>query len=218
MRQLFRMAVAAAAVVAGTLAVTGYATVAATEAGAQIKPSAPQDKVTICHATASESNPYVVETVDQDSILNGSGHGNSGINVGDIVRHSRMHGELPSTSWTTEGRAIFNHGCKKPGYPPPRIRTSASFAKEISVDSKHVSVTCKFAPDSTISITLNGAAYGTATAPNSGTFLETLTAKKPHKIALNGGPAVRDLLRRRQRVRGQRHEIRRATRTLTRRS
>ena len=42
-------------------------------------------KVTICHATASRSNPYVVITVDVASIGDTSGHGRSGVNAGDII-------------------------------------------------------------------------------------------------------------------------------------
>ena len=42
-------------------------------------------KVTICHATASKSNPYVVITVDVASIGDTSGHGRSGVNAGDII-------------------------------------------------------------------------------------------------------------------------------------
>jgi hypothetical protein len=53
-----------------------------------------------------------------------------------------------------------------------------------------VTVTCKFAPGSKITITLNGNSYSTAIAPGTGIFIETLTATKPRNIALNGGPAV----------------------------
>jgi hypothetical protein len=41
--------------------------------------------VTICHATASATNPYVVITVDVASIGDTSGHGRSGVNAGDII-------------------------------------------------------------------------------------------------------------------------------------
>jgi hypothetical protein len=45
----------------------------------------PDHKVTICHATASKTNPYVVITVDVASIGDTSGHGRSGVNEGDII-------------------------------------------------------------------------------------------------------------------------------------
>ncbi len=48
-------------------------------------PGSPDHKVTICHATASKTNPYVVITVDVASIGDTSGHGRSGVNVGDII-------------------------------------------------------------------------------------------------------------------------------------
>jgi hypothetical protein len=75
-------------------------------------------------------------------------------------------------------------------YPPPTIPTSCSNSQSVSVGaSATVTASCTFAPGSTITITLNGAAYSTATAPASGVFTETFTATDPH-IALNGGPAV----------------------------
>jgi hypothetical protein len=45
----------------------------------------PTHKVTICHATASKTNPYVVITVDVASIGDVSGHGRSGVNADDII-------------------------------------------------------------------------------------------------------------------------------------
>jgi hypothetical protein len=71
-------AVTAAMLVAGTIG--GSAALAA---------ATPADstghKVTICHATASKTNPYVMINVDVASIVGDSGHGHSGINEGDII-------------------------------------------------------------------------------------------------------------------------------------
>jgi hypothetical protein len=75
-------------------------------------------------------------------------------------------------------------------YPPTLIPTSCSNSQTVSVGgSATVTDSCTFAPGTTITITLNGAAYSTATAPASGVFTETFTATDPH-IAMNGGPAV----------------------------
>ena len=77
------------------------------------------------------------------------------------------------------------------GETPPPIGTSCSFAESMGVGSViSVSVTCNFDPGSTITITLNGAAYGTATAPATGTFVETFAATAGPSVSLNGGPAV----------------------------
>jgi len=56
--------------------------------------------------------------------------------------------------------------------------------------SSTVFVTCRFAPRSTITIALNGHAYGPPTFTATGFFIETFTATSPHNISLNGGPAV----------------------------
>jgi hypothetical protein len=82
-------------------------------------------------------------------------------------------------------------GAATPGYPPPpNLNTSCSFSQPITVGGTvTVTVTCKFAPGTTIAITLNGISYGTATAPASGILVETFTDTNG-KISLNGGPAV----------------------------
>jgi hypothetical protein len=77
MRARTGKAIAAVMVVAGTLG--GSASMASATKGD------PEHKVTICHATASETNPYVTITVDVASIVGDSGHGNSGVNEGDII-------------------------------------------------------------------------------------------------------------------------------------
>ena len=51
---------------------------------ASAAPPAPQ-RVTICHATASATNTFVMITVDIASIVGTAGHGRSGINIGDII-------------------------------------------------------------------------------------------------------------------------------------
>ena len=70
-------AIAVAMVVAGTIGST--ASMASATQGD------PEHKVTICHATASKTNPYVMITVDVASIVGDSGHGSSGVNEGDII-------------------------------------------------------------------------------------------------------------------------------------
>jgi hypothetical protein len=80
-------------------------------------------KITICHATASDSNPYVSESVSFDSILPPSaGHGSAGVNAGDIIPpfdyvKGGVAGSYPGSNWDTAHQAIYNNGCKVP--PPP---------------------------------------------------------------------------------------------------
>jgi hypothetical protein len=69
----------------------------------------PDHKITICHATASASNPYVVISVDIASIVGDSGHGHSGVNAGDIVPPFAM---VPDgINWDVDHQAIFANGC-----------------------------------------------------------------------------------------------------------
>ena len=98
------------------------------------------------------------------------------------------NGHQPPPNW---GKPPPNHcGCKPPPYPPPPINTSSSYVREVYVGSSTTVGTNEFAKGSTITITLDGAPYSTATASPSGTFAETFTASYPHNISLNGGPAV----------------------------
>ncbi len=76
MRTRTAKALAAIMVVAGTIG--GTASIASATQGT------PDHSVTICHATASQTNPYVVITVDVASIGD-AGHGHSGVNDGDII-------------------------------------------------------------------------------------------------------------------------------------
>ena len=77
MRTLTAKAIAVVMVAAGTIG--GTASMASATKGD------PEHKVTICHATASKTNPYVMITVDVASIVGDSGHGSSGVNEGDII-------------------------------------------------------------------------------------------------------------------------------------
>jgi hypothetical protein len=93
-----------AAVVVGTAGV-GASVAEATKAD-------PEHKVTICHATASDGNPYVAISVDVASIVGDSGHGHSGVNAGDIIPPFDVAGEVyPGNNWDTEHQAILEAGC-----------------------------------------------------------------------------------------------------------
>ena len=75
----------------------------------------PDHTVTICHATASKTNAYVMITVDVASIVGDSGHGNSGINEGDIIPAFTMDG------YTYPGhnlQLLGTQGCGLPTPPP----------------------------------------------------------------------------------------------------
>lgn len=82
----------------------------------------PPEKVTICHASSSQTNPYVQEEPNKSADVSGhDGHTGpvwfSGITVswGDIIPpFTYTGGSYPGKNWTTEGQAIFNNGCAIP--------------------------------------------------------------------------------------------------------
>jgi len=91
-------------------------------------------KQTICHATHSDTNPYVVHTPNKNGSV--SGHAKhvgpiwnatlkaQHIAWGDIIPpfDYQSHGvvaHFPGLNWTEEGQAWFDNGCQAPPPPPP---------------------------------------------------------------------------------------------------
>jgi hypothetical protein len=107
MRGNSRRVIAAGLMVAGVLGAS--ATVASATKGD------PDHTVTICHATASATNPYVVITVDVASISDDSGHGRSGVNEGDIIPPFDIAGNVyAGNNWDVAHQAIFADDCNIP--------------------------------------------------------------------------------------------------------
>lgn len=79
----------------------------------------PHNKVTICHATGSQSNPYVVNTPNANGDV--SGHaGNSHQDGRDIIPPFEYNdgGEtkmFPGQNWDAEHQAIYNNDCQAGG-------------------------------------------------------------------------------------------------------
>lgn len=65
------------------------------------------ERVTICHATASAKNPYVVQTVSA-SALGGGGRSDHSAHAGDIIPPVNGHDGL---NWGPEGMATYAAGC-----------------------------------------------------------------------------------------------------------
>jgi hypothetical protein len=107
MRGNSRRMIAAGLMVAGALGAS--ASVASATQGD------PGHTVTICHATASATNPYVVITVDVASIGDDSGHGRSGVNEGDIIPPFDIAGHVyAGNNWDAAHQAIFASDCGVP--------------------------------------------------------------------------------------------------------
>lgn len=95
------------------------------------------DNVTICHRTNSVTNPYVVETVDPDSVDGDTGNDNgqgdhtthtgpvfdpdvnypaphNGDQWGDIIP---LHDNFAGLNFDADGQAIFENDCEVPSSP-----------------------------------------------------------------------------------------------------
>jgi uncharacterized repeat protein (TIGR01451 family) len=76
--------------------------------------------VTICHATASATNPYVQESPDADSIVKDNGHDS---HPDDIIppfsygENGDQH--YAGKNWDARGQAIWGNGCEVPKPPEP---------------------------------------------------------------------------------------------------
>ncbi|NTW45476.1 MAG: hypothetical protein HGB18_00280 [Candidatus Moranbacteria bacterium] len=72
-------------------------------------------KVNICHATGSETNPFTKNEVSINSVSkcrDAAGHDDHG---GDIIPpYSYGSCSFRGQNWDTDGRAIWNNGCKRP--------------------------------------------------------------------------------------------------------
>jgi len=87
----------------------------------------PTHRVTICHATASDSNPYVAITVDIASIVGDSGHGHSGVNAGDIIPAFNIDGySYPGRNLDNGGADILANDCNLPS-PTTSSTTATTF-------------------------------------------------------------------------------------------
>jgi hypothetical protein len=120
----------------GALGALALATMSLVATGSLASAQSSEDKVTICHATDSDTNPYVVNTPDKTGDV--SGHaGHTGpvwnptlkaqqIQWGDIIPPFTFSGgSFPGLNWTAEGMAIYNNGCQ-PVTPTTTTTTAAA--------------------------------------------------------------------------------------------
>jgi hypothetical protein len=72
--------------------------------------------VTYCHATASQSNPYVRITTNSNGVVNGHQNHQNGNDIIPPFSYN-SHGtfkSFPGLNWDAQGQAIFNNDCKQP--------------------------------------------------------------------------------------------------------
>ena len=103
-----------------------------------------RQKVDICHATSSESNPFVSLNVSQDSVDgdggNDSGQGDHYLNHPDdiIPPITGIHSGL---NWDTEGQAIWGNGCKPVNSTTTTTTTTTTSTSTTSTTSTTVPTT-----------------------------------------------------------------------------
>jgi len=72
-------------------------------------------QVSICHATASATNPFVLIHPAAAGVVHGHmGHQDAR----DVVPPFRFRGVTYSQNWDADGKALFANGCKLPVTPP----------------------------------------------------------------------------------------------------
>ena len=86
--------------IGGTMGIASLAAVAASAGG---------ERVTICHATGSATNPYVQITVSENAVREGRGHNRNSHQGGeDIIPPGPDH---PGRNWDVAGQTIYGNGC-----------------------------------------------------------------------------------------------------------
>lgn len=116
--------------------------------GSVARADSPAFKVTLCHATDADNNPYTRNTVSFNSIADAddvNGHGDhtgpiwvagdraEKVKWGDIIPEYYYPTGVPGGStyhytgmnWTTEGQAIWNNACNIPKPTPPPTEKKA---------------------------------------------------------------------------------------------
>lgn len=165
----------------------------------------PQDKITICHATASESNPYSKITVDKNS-ADFQGHLANNPTFGDNHPDGDIippFGEFAGQNWTPAGQAIYENNCNEPrpcptvtvtAPPLPAVTVTATATETVPGPTATETVTSAPDPGPTVTIT------ATETAPPLPAVTITETAPGPTVTATETetvpGPTVTTIIER----------------------
>lgn len=72
--------------------------------------SASPTRVTICHATGSDSNPYVQITVSESAVRESKGHNRDGHQLGEDIIPPGPY-DPDGRNWDPAEQTIFNDGC-----------------------------------------------------------------------------------------------------------
>lgn len=164
----------------------------------------PHNKVTLCHATNSEKNPYVQITVN----ANGSASGHLGHQGGrDIIPPFTYndHGEEKSfggQNWDAAGQEIWNNGCQpadpdpdpEPGSPVLSIDPLACIPGDAPLPES-VAVTVSGLTESGMwTLTVTGGESGSATVQvtGNGTYSVPVNGVGTYSVTIAAGGEVAD--------------------------
>jgi uncharacterized repeat protein (TIGR01451 family) len=148
-----------------------------------------EDKITICHATASHSNPYVVNQPDRSGDLDGHDNHNGPVwfegiteDWGDIIPPFDYGDGLhyDGKNWTAEGQAILDNGCVMPSPPQPDTGTL--------VVQKIVSGGNAVASDFSLHVMSSSTDVSGSPQPGSGTGTSYTLTAGTYTISESGGP------------------------------
>lgn len=141
----------------------------------------------ICHATSSESNPYVRLNVAQDSV-NGDGGNDNGQGDHYLQHEDDIIPPIPDIhnglNWDSKGQAIWNNGCK-PHHPTTTTSTSTSTSTTTTSSSTSTSTSTTIPTSSTSSTTSSTTTIPRTTSttttvkPNTSTTSTTSTTVAP---------------------------------------
>lgn len=156
------------------------------------KPSTPvktperptEHKVTLCHATGSATNPYVLITVDYHAL----GHGHTAAK-GDIIPPTTINGVTYSANWDAHGQAIFNNGCRPvvaAVQPPATTTTTEQKAPPVTTTTPAATTTTVATPTTTtvaetpvtttVTVPVTSTVTVTVTTPSTTTTTTTVAA------------------------------------------
>ena len=158
-------------------AIKSYSSTACATSAPTTAPVQPTEhKVTLCHATGSATNPYVMITVDYHALQNGHTAAK-----GDIIPPTTINGVTYSGNWDAAGQAIFNNGCQAVAAQAPAITTAAAVQPTVpTTNTVTVTTTTQQATTQTVTV---GAVQST-------TVTVTTTAAASAPVTTNSGGSV----------------------------
>jgi hypothetical protein len=87
------------------------------------------EHVTICHATGSQSNPFVQISPSKAGVVNGHYDHQDGRDIIPPFDYQGQH--YAGQNWDSNGQAIYGNGCKSPPPPPPPQTGTITVCKKL---------------------------------------------------------------------------------------